>query len=357
MVDRWNRHRILLVSELVAAVALVTVPLAIWSGVLTVAQMCAVVFVQGLCLVFFELAEHAALPMVVPPSQLATAFATNEARSRGVTLAGPPLGGFLFTVDRALPFLVDGLSYLLAAVSILFLRRDLRPATEGPAEPLWTSALTGLRYVWRNRFIRASLLLIAVSNLVFQALILVLVVHAGDHGATPARIGLMLGLYSAGGLLGALIAARVHSRLSLRVVLIGTYWIWSVLLPLFALTSSPWQIGAIGALTAFVGPIWNVMILTYAGITVPNELLGRVMSAANTLTWGVMPIASLGAGVLLTAVGPVGAIGALSAIMLTTAIAATISPTIRHSNPLPGTDDAVPDQTPPALDPATRPPG
>ncbi|WP_204300084.1 hypothetical protein [Actinoplanes campanulatus] len=121
----------------------------------------------------------------MPPNQLATAFATNEARSRGVTLAGPPLGGFLFTVDRALPFLVDGISYLLAAVSILFLRRDLRP-----------------------------------------------------------------------------------------------YWIWAALLPLFMLTSNPWQIGTIGALTAVVGPIWNVMILTYAGVTVPNELLGRVMSAA-----------------------------------------------------------------------------
>ncbi|GGN75282.1 hypothetical protein GCM10010112_46350 [Actinoplanes lobatus] len=79
-----------------------------------------------------------------------------------------------------------------------------------------------------------------------------------------------------------------------------------------------------------------------------------------------MPIASLGAGVLLTAVGPVGAIAALSAIMLTTAIAATISPAIRRSNPFPGTLDAAPDHTPPAppaprdrlpLDPATRPPG
>ncbi|MBO3736779.1 MFS transporter [Actinoplanes flavus] len=366
LVDRWNRHRILLASELVAAVALLTVPVAIWSGVLTVAQMCAVVFVQGLCLVFFELAEHAALPMVVPPSRLATAFAANEARSRGVTLAGPALGGFLFTLDRALPFLFDGISYLLAAVSILFLRRDLRPQTHGPAEPLWTSALTGLRYVWRNPLIRASLLLIAVSNLVFQALVLVLVVHAGDHGATPARIGLMLGLYSAGGLLGALVAARVHSRLSFRAVLIGTHWIWAALLPLFALTTDPWQIGAIGALTAFVGPIWNVMILTYTGVTVPNELLGRVMSAATTVTWGVMPIASLGAGVLLTTVGPAGAIGTLSAIMLTTAIAATISPAIRRSNPLSGTRDAAPDHTPPAppaprdqpqLDPVPRPPG
>ncbi|BCY12236.1 hypothetical protein L3i22_073240 [Actinoplanes sp. L3-i22] len=66
LVDRWNRHRILLVSELLAALAVVTVPLAIWAGRLSVGQMCAVAFVQGMCFAFFSLAERAALPRVVP---------------------------------------------------------------------------------------------------------------------------------------------------------------------------------------------------------------------------------------------------------------------------------------------------
>ena len=51
-------------------------------------------------------------------------------------------------------------------------------------------------------------------------------------------------------------------------------------------------LGVLGALCAFVGPLWNAVVFTYAGQVVPNELLGRVMSAAGTLTWGVMPLAS-----------------------------------------------------------------
>jgi MFS family permease len=291
LVDRWNRRLILLCSELVAAVALLTVPFAIWSGLFTVAQLCVVAFVQGLCFVFFGLAQDAALPMVVPPAQLATAVAANEARSRGAALAGPPIGGVLFGLDRAAPFLVDGVSYLIAAAGLLFLRRDLQKPLEGPAEPLWRAAVTGLRYVWQDSLIRVSILLIAVSNLVFQALILVLVVLAGEQGGTASDIGLMLGVYSAGGLLGAFAAGRLHRLLSFRMVLVGINWVWAVLLPLFLLTTDPWQIGVIGALTAFVGPLWNVVIFTYAGVVVPNELLGRVMSAAGTVAWGVMPLA------------------------------------------------------------------
>ncbi|MEU8243046.1 MFS transporter [Actinoplanes missouriensis] len=335
LVDRWDRWRILLISEIVAGLTLLTVPLAIWSGRLTTAQLCLVVFVQGLCFVFFGLAERAALPRVVTAPGVPTAIAHNEARSRGSSLAGPPLGGMLFGVDRALPFLVDGVSYLIAAVSLLFLRRDLQDRPAAPAEPVWRAALTGLRWTWRHPFVRAALGLLAVSNLVFQALVLVLVVLAQRDGARPGEIGLMLGIYSAGGLAGALAAARLHRLFTPRTVIIGMNWVWAALLPLFTVAPGPVGLGVVGALCAFVGPMWNVVIFSYATLVVPNDLLGRVMSAGATLTWGVMPVASLGAGLLLTVLSPVTVIGGLAAVMLGAAIAATLSPAIRSAPALP----------------------
>lgn len=329
LVDRWNRRRILLTSEIVGAMALLTIPPAIWTGALTTAQLCVVAFIQGVCFVFFGLAEEAALPRVVSDAELPTAIAHNEARGRAAALAGPPVGGTLFGLDRALPFLLDGLASLLAAGALLFLRRDLQKPAEGPAEPLWRSARDGIRYVWRNPLIRVSLLLVAASNAVFQALVLVLVVLAGTQGATPAGIGVMMGVYSVGGLLGALAAGRLHRRFSFRTVLVGINWIWAALLPLLLLTRHPVQIGVIGALCAFVGPLWNVVIFAYAGRVVPNELLGRVMSAGATLTWGVMPLASLSAGALLAALGPRGSLWALSGVMLMVAVIATVNPSVR----------------------------
>jgi predicted MFS family arabinose efflux permease len=286
-----------------------------------------------MCFAFFNLAERAALPRVVPGDQLATALAHNEARSRGATLAGPPLGGVLFAAGRALPFLVDAITYLLAAVALLWVRRDLS-SEKPPKEPLWRSAAEGLRWVWRYPLIRAGILLVAASNLVFQALVLVLVVLAGQRGASPAGIGVMLGVYSTGGLLGAIAAGRLHKRFHPRTVIMGVNWVWAALLPLFAVAGAPWQLGLIGAATAFVGPLWNVVIGAYAVTLVPNELLGRVNSAGMALSWGVLPLGSLAAGYLLDGVGPIGAIAALSGFMLLTAVAGTLSPAVRNAPPL-----------------------
>lgn len=339
LVDRWNRRRIMLASEIAGGLTVLTVPLAIWSGMFTIAQLCVVAFVQGLCFVFFGLAEDAALPMVVTPAELPTAIAHNEARGRAAAMAGPPLGGFLFALDRAGPFLAGGLSSLAAAGALLLIRRDLQQPPAARPEPLWRSAMTGLRYVWSNRLIRVSLILVAVSNAVFQALALVLVVLAGEQGAGPSDIGVMMGVYSAGGLLGALAAGRLHRHLTFRGVVVGINWVWAALVPLMLLTTHPLQVGVIGALCAFVGPLWNVVIMAYAGVVVPNDLLGRVMSAAGTLTWGVMPLASLAAGVLLTAVGPRGSLWVLSGVMLAAAVAATIDPSVRTApdRPVPST--------------------
>ncbi|MFI7059791.1 MFS transporter [Kribbella sp. NPDC050124] len=340
LVDRWNRRRILLVSELVAGLAVATVPIALWLGELTIVHLAVVAFVQGLCFVFFGLAERAALPKIVPVALLSTAVAHNEARSRGAALAGPPLGGVLFGLDRAVPFVADSVSYVVAAFGLLFIRRNLQNDDKPPPESLWKSTVEGLRWVWRYPLIRAAILLIAMSNLVFQALMLVIVVLAQRQGATSAGIGVMLGVYSAGGLVGALAATKLHRRFQPKTVIIGVNWVWAALLPLFAVAPSPVLIGVVGAACAFIGPLWNVVIITYATVLVPNELLGRVTSAAMTLSWGVMPLASLGAGFLLTAVGPVSSILVLAALMLVTALAATASPSVRHAPPLPSDQPA-----------------
>ncbi|MFD5556900.1 MFS transporter [Streptomyces sp. NPDC127068] len=334
LVDRYSRHRILLTSEILAGLALATVSVTLWLGLLTITQLIVVAFVQGLCFVFFSLAETAALPRIVPAVQLPAAVAQNEARNRGAALAGGPIDGLLFGIDRALPFLADAISYAAASIALLFLRRDLQNKTTAPTEPLRQATMAGLRWIWRHPLIRTATLLITATNLVFQALVLTIVVLAQRHGATSGTIGTMLGIYAGGGLVGALVAGRAHRSFTPRMVIIGVNWIWAALLPLFLLTTDPLLVGVIGAATAFIGPLWNVVIISYSALLVPNEILGRVTSAAMTLAWGAMPIGSLGAGLLLTTAGPTGAVLALTAVMLVTAVCATISPSVRSAPPL-----------------------
>ena len=337
LVDRWNLRRILFWSELAAGLALAGIPIALSFHALTVAQIAATGFVVSWGTVFFGLAEHAALPRIVPSHQFGAAVAQNEAKSRGAVLVGPPLGGALFGIGRALPFLFDVVTYLASAVSLLFVRGDFQGqgGERVSARSLLRDTGEGLRWVWQNNFGRAAVSLVGASNAVFQALVLVLVVTTQRHGASPAEIGLMLGIYGGGGLVGALVAGRVYRYFPPKSVIIGINWVWAALLPLMLLTQNPALLGLIGGATAFLGPLWNVVMLQYQLFVVPGHMLGRVGGAVQTIVSGTAPLASLGAGLLLAATGPRESMLTLAAVMAVIAIAGTLSPAIRHAPELP----------------------
>src|SRR3954451_23547919 len=88
---RWDRRRTMIACELGRAVALGSVALtAVLGGVhaVGIAQLAAVAFVEGCLFVLFDLAERAALPRLVPPAQVPTAVAWNQARTQGADLVG-----------------------------------------------------------------------------------------------------------------------------------------------------------------------------------------------------------------------------------------------------------------------------
>jgi len=346
LVDRWNLRRILFWSELLAGLALAGIPIALSFHAVSVAQLAATGFVVSWCTVFFGLAEHAALPRIVPQHQFGAAIAQNEAKSRGAVLIGPPLGGALFGFSRALPFFFDVVTYLASAVSLLFVRGEFQGqgGSDVSVRTLARETGEGLSWVWRNSFGRAAVSLVGASNAVFQALVLILVVASQRHGASSAEIGLMLGIYGAGGLLGALVAGRVYRYIPPKGVIIGINWAWAALLPLTLATHNAELLGVIGGATAFLGPLWNVVMMQYQLVIVPEELRGRVGGAVQTVVSGTVPLGSLGAGFLLAAVGPQRSLLTLVGVMAAIALAGTLSPAIRHAPPLPSaTPPASPD--------------
>ena len=114
--DRWNRKRVMLTADVVQALAISVLVAAIAADQLTVALVAAVAFVEGTGAAFFGIAATGALRAVVPRRQLPAAAGTVQARLAIVRLAGPPLGGALFGIARALPFVADVISYTFSIV-------------------------------------------------------------------------------------------------------------------------------------------------------------------------------------------------------------------------------------------------
>ena len=244
------------------------------------------------CVECAALAEPAAVRNLVHPQHLPLALSQIEARERGAALLGQPLGGFLFDLGRAVPFLADALSYLASLTALLLIKSRFQ-IDRSEARGAFTSEIArALAWLWRNPFLRATTLLVAGSNLLFQALNLLVIVIAREHGASSTAIGLLLAGFGVGGVLGSLAAPWFQRRLPMKAIVIGANWAWALALPLVGIADNLVVLGMILALMAFVGPLWNVAIEVYRLLITPDEMQGRVGSAISFLAWGAMPLGS-----------------------------------------------------------------
>ena len=118
----------------------------------------------------------------------------------------------------------------------------------------------GVVWLWRQSFLRDTALLVAGSNLLFQALVLIVIVIARDQGASATAIGVMLAGFGLGGVLASPAAPGIQRRMPMNGVIIGANWVWALLMPAIAIAPNPYVLGGILALMAFVGPAWNVVV-------------------------------------------------------------------------------------------------
>jgi hypothetical protein len=292
------------------------------------------VLVDGCGYVFFGVAERSALRHVVADEHLPTALARNQARDYAALLGGPPLGGLLYAVGRAVPFVFDSVSYAVSVVSLSFLRARLQGEREPRRLNLVREVREGLAWFWREPFIRTTSLLITGSDLVVNALWLVVIVLARERGASAALVGGLFGFLGVGGLAGAFFAPRLARRLSRRVVVISTMWLQAVLVPLLFVPGAV-TAGVVYGAMFLLHPTWNAVVGGYRIRATPDELLGRVQSVATLLSLGSVPFAFLLVGFMLQGFGTTPTILVFASVMAVVAVAAVASPAIRSSSARP----------------------
>jgi MFS family permease len=325
--DRADRKMVMLASDVVAAAAMTSVAGALIAGALTLPHLFAASFAEGTAFIFMHVCQPGALRRIVPAEQVPDAIARAEAREYGTSLAGPPLGGVLYGLARSLPFAVNAISYLFSFASVLLIRtRLVDDDAPAPREPVLREIREGIRWLWHQPFLRASLLLVGLVNFFSNGVSFVLVVVVRQHGGSAALIGTMLAISCAGGLLGALAAPRLRRLLPRRLVVLSIMWVGAaVSVPLAAVAPHALALGTIVALVSFIGPTWNAVVDGYRISIVPDRLQGRVSSVDALLAFSAIPLAPLVAGVLIEAIGGRATLLAFGALMLAVAVTGTAS--------------------------------
>jgi len=214
-VDRLRRKRMMIVSDVVRIAAVASIVVAIAVERISFAQIAIVAFIEGTMFVFFNVAEIGALRSVVPGRQLPAAAAAEQARYSTVTLVAPPLGGLLFGLGRALPFLVDAVSYVFSLVSLLAIRTPFQEEREQEQVPLRAQLAEGFRWLWGQPFLRTCALLFTWVNLFFEGIFLVLIVVGRRQGLSGAHIGALIAALGLSSLAGSLVHAHVRGGIPL----------------------------------------------------------------------------------------------------------------------------------------------
>ena len=326
--DRLDRRRLMIAADVLGCVAMGSVVVALALHRLTFAQIAIVGFLEGTAALLFRTAEMGALPHIVAREQLSAAVATNEARRQGAYLAGPPLGGALFGIARALPFLVDAVSYLASAVAIVSIRRAFQQPRSGGAKAL-AQIREGLAWMWREPFLRTSELLVAGSNFATNALLLTLILVAKHQGASSTLIGAMLAIVSVGGLTGAVAAPRLRRYFSARRIVVGYSWVGVAVVLALVTTPPPLLLGLLFAAWTFFGPLWDAIVVGYRLSIVPDELQGRVESVGVLISFGGAALGPLAAGIAYAELGGRTTIASLAVWLLVLAVVGTASRALR----------------------------
>lgn len=303
LVDRWDRKRVMLCCDLCRFASLASIPLALAFGHLTVYQLYMTSIIEGIMGRFFDLAHTASLAQVVEDSRLSAAVALDEVMEGTTALGGPSLGGLLFSVSRALPFLADAISYIVSVVTLLLIRTPFQGQREATRRHLLADVRAGVSWLWRQPFLRAMTLLMAVSAFFIAGDPLVIIVLAQQQHASPFLIGCIFAAGGIGSIAGALLAPFFARHLSVGQSVLLTRWLFALLWPLYALVPLVWMMGLVDFGIGFSDPIEDVAYFSYRLKLIPEQLRGRVLSVCRLFPGIARPLGLLVTGLLLQSIG------------------------------------------------------
>ncbi|MGW2636053.1 MFS transporter [Streptomyces sp. NPDC001348] len=304
--DRVDQRRAMWAVDTVRALLVAGFALAVGLGHASIPLLLALAFALTTLQTLFDNASTALLPSLVDRDTLGGA---NARLMTGQQLAGGLLAGpfvpLLLTVGAFMPFAADAGTYLVAAALVASLR--IRPPEREPrraGSTLRAEIGAGLRFLWRDRALRAVCVATLLCNIGMGALIATLVLHVTRWlGAGNAGFAAAMTAYAAGSLLGGLVAQRIARRTGrVRALLVAGVVQTSSLL----LMGTVRHLGALLVGMLLLGGmnmVWNVNQVTLMQRRGPAAMVGRLASAFRTASTSGAPLGALLGGAVARGYG------------------------------------------------------
>lgn len=305
LVDRWNLHRILVITQALSMIQSFLLAILALTGVITVWHIIILNVFQGLINAFDTPARQAfVVEMVEDKKDLANAIALNSSMFNAARLLGPAVAGVLIAaVGEGICFLIDGVSYLAVIASLLAMTIATRKTAKAAPEVLH-GLREGYNYAFGFAPIRAILLFLALVSLMGMPYTVLMPVMAKDvlHGEAHT-LGFLTAAAGMGALAGAVYLASRKSVLGLGKIIALAGSGFGLALAAFSLSRRLWLSLLLMLLTGFGMMVHMASSNTVLQTIVDDDKRGRVMSFYAMAFLGMAPFGSLFAGGLASKIG------------------------------------------------------
>ena len=302
--DRFDRRRMVIVANLIRVGLFTFLVATIVTGAVTIFIVLATLFALGTAEVMADSASSTLLPSIVERADLGIA----NARSSGAMLLTnqllfPPVGAFLFAVDRSIPFATNAVCVLAGAILISRVVTPVREARPGRASVLG-DLTAGIRWLVAHPPMRTLTLTIVTFNVTYGAAWSVLVLYAIQRlGMDEVGFGLITTAIAIGGVIGTAGYGRLERRFHLGDIMRVGLVIETVTHLVLALTTS--AAVALAMLVVFGAHafVWGTTSTVVRQRSVPDEFLGRVGGVYRVAIQGGIVVGTPIGGALAAAFG------------------------------------------------------
>jgi len=309
LVDRWNKHRVLITTQVLAAIQSAVFAALTLSGKITVLEIVVLSVFQGLINAFdMPVRQSFVVEMIEDRSDLPNAIALNSSMVTFARLAGPSFAGILIAaVGEGGCFAIDAVSYLAVIATLMMMK--IRPQSSSSAKPVVQKRILldlkeGFQYARNSRVIVSVLGLLALVSFMGMPYMTLLPMIASERLAGDARVlGYLTAASGLGALLGALFLASRKSALGLGRIAAFAAFTFGVGLIFVGVSHSLWF-----SLPMMLVSGMGMMVQTASSNTILQTIVeedkrGRIMSLFLMAYAGMAPFGSLFGGFLADRVG------------------------------------------------------
>jgi MFS family permease len=306
LVDRWNRHRMLMATQTLSMIQSCALAALVFSGRMTIPALITLCVLQGLINAFDMPCRQAfVISLIENKEDLSNAIALNSSMFNLARIAGPAVAGVVIAASgEGWCFLADGLSFLAVLLALAAMRVAAQPVRPSRKSGARGDFKEGWRYVMDTVPIRTILLLLALVSLLVVPYAVLIPIFAGKVlGGGPHTLGLLMTASGAGALLAALWLASQRTVAKLGRAMLGAAVVFGAALAGFGFSRVPW-LSCLFLMAAGFG----FMLLLAASNTIVQTIVdedkrGRVMSFLMMAILGTAPLGSLAIGAIADRVG------------------------------------------------------